>query len=103
MVLFEIAGKPWPLDDSTAELLAAAFRLNAARNNDGESTLGSVELADAIEAILVGATPNPIAVDEFTAEALFRQLNITIKNPDAVEPAYELYLELRRFLGRLYS
>lgn len=103
MVLFDIAGKAWPLDDRTAEMLAAAFRLVVAKGLEGQNTTGCAFLADAIESTLVGATSEPIAVDEDAAEALFRQLNIAIKNPDAIEPAYELYLELRRFLGRLYS
>lgn len=103
MVLFDIAGKAWPLDDRTAEMLAAAFRLVVAKGLEGQNTTGCAFLADAIESTLVGATSKPIAVDEDAAEALFRQLNIAIKNPDAIEPAYELYLELRRFLGRLYS
>lgn len=103
MVLFDIAGKAWPLDDRTAEMLAAAFRLVVAKGLEGQNTTGCAFLADAIESTLVGATSEPITVDEDAAEALFRQLNIAIKNPDAIEPAYELYLELRRFLGRLYS
>ena len=60
-------------------------------------------LADAIESALVDAAVEPIPVDEDAAEALLWQLNATLRTPDTVDPAYDLYLEVRRFLGRLYS
>ena len=60
-------------------------------------------LSDAIEAALVGAASGPIHVDEDAAEALFLQLNATISDPEQIDPAYALYIEVRRYLGRLYS
>ncbi len=45
----------------------------------------------------------PIVIDEEAADAFLRTLNIVIRDPDKAEPSYALYLELRRFLGRLYS
>ncbi len=45
----------------------------------------------------------PIRIDEGTALALFQQLNASLRDPDAIDPAYSLYLEVRRYLGRLYS
>jgi hypothetical protein len=102
MVVFEVAGSTWPLDDRTAETLAVALRVGATAPGDPAGP-ACVPLADAIEAALVAAAAQPIAVDEDGAEALFRQLNAMLRNPDAVDPAYGLYLELRRFLGRLYA
>jgi hypothetical protein len=60
-----------------------------------------LKLADRIELALVGDASGPIDVDEDAAEALFRHPNAIIRNPEAVDPAYGLYLELRRSLGRL--
>lgn len=102
MVVFEVAGSTWPLDDRMAETLAVAFRVGAAGSEDPNPT-GSAFLADAIESTLVGELSDPIPVDEDAAEALLWRLNAMLRNPEAVEPAYGLYLEVRRFLGRLYS
>ena len=60
-------------------------------------------LADAIEATLVGKSTEPIRVDEGPALALFQQLNASLKDPEAIDPAYSLYRAVRRYLGRLYS
>ena len=38
MVVFEIAGATWPLDDRTAEALAVAFRLGAAPGSGAPNT-----------------------------------------------------------------
>ena len=101
MVVFELAGALHPLDERTAELLAVRLRVDAAEHEgDGD---GSASLADAIESALVGEATDPIAVDEPVAEPLFRHLNLIVKDPDEIDPAYSLYLEVRRYLGRLYS
>jgi len=103
VVVFEIAGKTWPLEDSVAETLAVAFRLSLADGSESRHREGSAFLARAIEATLVGTSTEPIPVDEGAALALFQQLNASLKDPDAIDPAYSLYLEVRRYLGRLYS
>jgi len=98
MVVFEIAGTPHPLDDRTAAILAERLRVDPA-----EDLEASILLADAIESVLVGRATHPIAVTEDCAESLFRHLNLIVKDPDEIDPAYSLYLEVRRYLGRLYS
>jgi hypothetical protein len=103
VVVFEIAGKTWPLEDSVAERLAVAFRLSLTNGSNTEHREGCAFLADAIEATLVGTSTEPIPIDEGTALALFQQLNASLRDPDAIDPAYSLYLEVRRYLGRLYS
>jgi hypothetical protein len=103
VVIFEIAGKTWPLEDSVAERLAVAFRLSLTNGSNTEHREGCVFLADAIEARLVGTSTEPIRMDEGTALALFQQLNASLRDPDSIDPAYSLYLEVRRYLGRLYS
>lgn len=103
MVVFKIAGGDWPLDDHFAERLATAFRLSIATGAETRNVAGCAFLADAIESALVGAASEPIPIDEDAAEALFYQLNLMLKNPGSVDPAYDLYLEVRRYLGRLYS
>lgn len=60
-------------------------------------------LSDAIESALAGPASGPIHVDAAAAEALFLQLNATIGDPQPIDPVYALYIELRRYLGRLYS
>ena len=100
MVVFEIAGGTWPVDDRTAEGLAVALRRNVSFHRDRRAR---DFLSDAIESALVGAASGPIHVDEDAAEALFLQLNATISDPEPIDPAYALYIELRRYLGRLYS
>jgi len=103
MVLFEITGNLWPLDDRTAELVATSARVAAAKGVGTSTDAGYVFLADAIESHLVGASEETIAIDEDAADAFLRTLNIVIRDPAKAEPSYALYLELRRFLGRLYS
>ena len=103
MVVFEIAGKTWPLDDAVGEKLAVAFRLGLADGSEVENRADCAFLADAIEAALVGKTTDPIPVDEGAALALFQQLNASLRDPDTIDPAYSVYLEVRRYLGRLYS
>ena len=102
MVVFRVVDSTWPIDDRTAEHVATALRVEA-RGARVSTHDPRVKLADRIESALVGDTPGPIDVDEHAAEALFRHLNAVIRNPDAVDPAYGLYLELRRVLGRLYA
>lgn len=103
MVLFALAGASWPLDDRSAETLANALRTTATRTADAAYARVSTDLADAVEHALVEPSAPPVAIDDVRAEALLRQLNVMISNPDTVEPAYDLYLEVRRVLGRLYS
>ena len=103
VVIFEIAGRTWPLEDTVAETLAVAFRLGVANGSDAEHLDGCAFLADAIEASLVDTNAEPIPVDEVAALALFQQLNASLRDPDPIDPAYSLYLEVRRYLGRLYS
>ena len=103
VVVFEIAGGEWPLDNHFAEMLATAFRVSVATEAETRNVAGSAFLADAIESALVGATSEPIPIGEDAAEALFYQLNVSLKNPEPIDPAYDLYLEVRRYLGRLYS
>lgn len=102
MVVFRVVDSTWPIDDRTAEHVATGLRVEA-RDAQGSAHDPRVKLADRIESALVGDTPDPIDVEEDAAEALFRHLNAVIRNPDAVDPAYGLYLELRRVLGRLYA
>jgi hypothetical protein len=102
VVVFEIAGGTWPLENHFAETLATALRVSVATDST-RNIVGCTFLADAIEAALVGATSEPIPIDEDAAEALFYQLNLSLKNPEPIDPAYDLYLEVRRYLGRLYS
>lgn len=103
VVVFQIAGGTWPLEDHFGELLATAFRVTVATGADAPNMAGCAFLADAIESALVGATSEPIPLNEDAAEALFYQLNVSLKNPEAIDPVYDLYLEVRRYLGRLYS
>jgi hypothetical protein len=103
MVVFEIAGQTWPVDDRTAEGLAVAFRRNVPIDRDARDRRARGFLSDAIESALVGAASGPIHVNEDAAEALFLQLNATISNPEPIDPSYALYIEVRRYLGRLYS
>ena len=72
-------------------------------SSDTPNIAGSVFLADAIESALVGASTEPIPLDDDAAESLFYQLNVTLKNPEPVDAVYAFYLEIRRYLGRLYS
>lgn len=103
MVLFAIAGSSWPVDDRTAEALANSLRVSVATTTDTRNSRNCTDLANAIESALVSNSSTPVIVTEDGAEVLFRQLNIMISNPDTIEPAYHLYLEVRRVLGRLYS
>jgi hypothetical protein len=103
VVVFQIAGGRWPLENHVAEALATALRVSLASGTDTPNIAGSVFLADAIESALVGASTEPIPLDEDAAESLFYQLNVTLKNPEPVDPVYAFYLEIRRYLGRLYS
>ena len=103
VVVFKIAGGEWPLENHFAEGLATAFRLSVATETETQNVAGCAFLAQAIESALVGAASEPIPIDEDAAEALFYQLNLMVKNPGSVDPAYDLYLEVRRYLGRLYS
>ena len=103
VVVFRIAGGMWPLENHFAETLATALRVSLATGSDTPNIAGSLFLADAIESALVGASSEPIPLDEDAAEALFYQLNLTLKNPEPIDPVYAFYLEIRRYLGRLYS
>lgn len=103
VVVFEIAGETWPLDDAVGASLAVSFRLGLAGGCDADRKADCAFLADAIEATLVGKSTEPIRVDEGPALALFQQLNASLKDPEAIDPAYSLYLAVRRYLGRLYS
>ncbi len=103
MVVFEIAGETWPLADSVGESLAVSFRLGLVEGGDAERKTDCAFLADAIEAALVGESSESIRVDEGAALALFLQLNASLKDPETIDPAYSLYLAVRRYLGRLYS
>jgi len=103
MVVFEIAGETWPIDDRTSEGLAVAFRRDLTVDLETRDRRARSSLSNAIEAALVGATSGPIHVDEDAAEALFLQLNATISDPEPIDPAYALYIGVRRYLGRLYS
>ena len=103
MVVFTISGGTWPLEDRVAEMLATAFRVSVATGAETRNMAGCAFLADAIESALVGATSTPIPLDEDAAEALFYQLNMSLQNPEPIDPVYGLYLEVRRYLGRLYS
>ena len=87
VVVFQIAGGRWPLENHFAETLATALRVSLATGTATPNIAGSVFLADAIESTLVGASSEPIPLDEDAAEALFYQLNMTLKNPEPIDPS----------------
>ena len=93
VVVFQIAGERWPLENHFAETLATALRVSLVTGSDTPNIAGSVFLADAIESALVGASTEPIPLDEDAAESLFYQLNVTLKNPEPVDTAYAFTLK----------
>ena len=87
VVVFQIAGGRWPLENHFAETLATALRVSLVTGSDTPNIAGSVFLADAIESALVGASTEPIPLDEDAAESLFYQLNVTRKTQSRSTPS----------------
>ena len=75
-VVFEVVGRPYPLDERAATLMAENLRVKAAHQPGAEGAAGARPIADAIELRLIEDRDDPIALGGDGAEAVFYALNV---------------------------
>jgi hypothetical protein len=75
-VVFEVAGRPYPLEERGATRMAENLRVKAAHEPGAEGAAGARPIADAIELRLIEDTADPITLGGDGAEAVFYALNV---------------------------
>jgi len=75
-VVFEVASKPYPLEEGVATLMAEQLRVKAAHEPGAEGAVGARPVADAIELRLIEDTADPITLGGDGAEAVYYALNL---------------------------
>jgi len=88
-VVFEVASKPYPLDEQAATLMAENLRVKAAHEPGAEGTAGARAVADAIELRLTEHTLEPISLGGDGAEAVFYALNARLAAATGRGPLYD--------------
>lgn len=88
-VVFEVASKPYPLDEQAATLMAENLRVKAAHEPGAEGTAGARAVADAIELRLTEDTLEPISLGGDGAEAVFYALNAPTGGSDRPWALYD--------------
>jgi hypothetical protein len=80
-----------------ATVLAESLRLKAADEGAAGTATAARRVADAIEGVLVGASDEPVRLDDDGAEAVFSVLNVSLKDPKSplVAEAHSLYTAIR--------
>jgi hypothetical protein len=96
-VEFVVGHGIYPLPRSQATVVAENLRLKAAGQLGSEGVEGARELADEIEALLVGAREGAVELEGTRAYAVFSVLKASIANPASpfVSASYSLYQALR--------
>ena len=74
-VVFEVAGRRYPLDERAATPMAENLRVKAAHEPGAEGAVGARAVADAIELRLIEDTADPITLGGDGADAVFYALN----------------------------
>jgi len=88
-VVFEVASKPYPLDEQAATLMAENLRVKAAHEPGAEGTAGARAVADAIELRLIEDTYDPVALGGDRAEAVFYALKVPNGGGDQLSALYD--------------
>ena len=99
-VVFEVANKPYPLDERAATQMAENLRVKAAHEPGAEGTIGARAVADAIELRLIEDTADPITLGGDEAEAVFYALNVPNGGSDQLRALYHAVKQLHDELGR---
>ena len=92
-VVFEVVGRPYPLDERAATLMAENLRVKAAHQPGAEGAAGARPVADAIELRLIEDRDDPITLGGDGAEAVYYALNVPNGGSDQLRA---LYLAVQR-------
>src|SRR5512133_3671689 len=75
-VVFEVAGRRYPLDERAATHIAEDLRVKAAHEPGAAGAIGARPVADAIELRLIEDTADPITLGGDAAEAVYYILSV---------------------------
>src|SRR5881397_3839386 len=87
-VVFEVAGRRYPLEERAATRMAENLRMKAAHQPGAEGAEGARPIADAIELRLIEDTADPITLGGDGAEAVFYVLNAPTGGGDQPRALY---------------
>jgi hypothetical protein len=87
-VVFEVAGRRYPLEERAATRMAEILRVKAAHQPGAEGAAGARPIADAIELRLIEDTADPITLGGDGAEAVFYMLSTPTGGGDQPRALY---------------
>ena len=99
-VVFEIAGRRYPLEERAATRMAENLRVKAAHQPGAEGAAGARPIADAIELRLIEDRDDPIALGGDGAEAVYYALSVPNGGSDQLRALYHALKQLHDELGR---
>jgi hypothetical protein len=101
-VRFIVRGSSYALPWSQATILAESLRVKATGGPGVEGSAGARDVADAIEAVLVGAKEEPIELEGDRADAVFYVLHVSFDSAAALTgEGYSLYQAVREIHNQL--
>jgi hypothetical protein len=92
-IVFEVAGRRYPLDERPATLMAENLRVKAAHEPGADGAVGARAVADAIELRLIEDTADPIPLGGDGAEAVYYAPNVPNGGSDQL---WALYRAVKR-------
>ena len=102
-VVFEVVGRPYPLDERAATLMAENLRVKAAHQPGAEGAAGARPVADAIELRLIEDRDDPITLGGDGAEAVYYALSVPNGDSDQLRALYQAVKGLHDERLRLQS
>ena len=88
-VVFEVAGRRYPLEERAATRMAENLRVKAAQEPGAEGTVGARAVADAIELRLIEDRDDPISLGGDGAEAVYYALSVPNGDSDQLRALYQ--------------